>query len=303
MTTIELREPTRKRVLSYRVRGQGEPLLLIHGLGSSGADWEPQVRALERRFRVIIPDLPGTGSSSPMPAGFKIADVAETLWAFLDHLGVGIVNIAGFSLGGAVGLEMALQRPDAVPRLALINSLATYRIDHWRKWLEARVPAILMRLFGVERTARITAARLFPESWQRPLRERCAEVMSRVSAESYLGMARALERWSATDRVSRLAARTLMIAAEHDFTPLVEKVAMAKLLGAQIAIVRGSRHGTPFDSMAATSSCLLALFTDQSLSASHRWARDGALRGKRLTRLVARFVEERAALRKLEFGA
>jgi 3-oxoadipate enol-lactonase len=283
VTTVELK--TKKRVLSYRIRGKGEPLLLIHGLGSSGADWEAQVRALERRFRVIIPDLPGTGSSSPMAVGFRISDVAETLWAFLDQLGIATVNIAGFSLGGAVGLEMALQRPADVPRLALINSLATYRINHWRKWLEARLPPILIRLFGVERTARITAARLFPENWQKPLRERCAEVMSRISAESYLGMARALERWSAIDRLSQLKARTLLIAAEHDFTPLVEKIAMAKLLGAQIAIVRGSRHATPFDSMAATNNCLLALFTDQPLSASHRWVRDGAPRGKRLARL------------------
>ena len=300
MTTVELK--TKRRVLAYRIRGRGEPLLLIHGLGSSGADWEAQVRALERRFQVIIPDLPGTGSSTPMPAGFNISDVAEILWAFLDQLGVSKPNIAGFSLGGAVALEMALQRPDAVPRLALINSLTTYRIDHWRKWLEARLPPILFRLFGVKRAARFTAARLFPDSWQKPLRERCAEVMGRITAESYLGMARALERWSAIDRVSRLKAKTLMIAAEHDFTPLVEKVAMATLLGAQIAIVRGSRHGTPFDAMAATNSCLLGLFTDQPLSASHRWVRDGALRGKRLARLVARFVEERAALRQLEFG-
>jgi len=299
VTTVELK--TKRRVLAYRIRGRGEPLLLIHGLGSSGADWEAQVRALERRFQVIIPDLPGTGSSTPMPAGFNISDVAEILWAFLDQLGVSKPNIAGFSLGGAVALEMALQRPDAVPRLALINSLTTYRIDHWRKWLEARLPPILFRLFGVKRAARFTAARLFPDSWQKPLRERCAEVMGRITAESYLGMARALERWSAIDRISRLKARTLMIAAEHDFTPLVEKVAMATLLGAKIAIVRGSRHGTPFDAMAATNSCLLALFTDQQLSASRRWVCDGALRSKRLARLVARFVEERAALRQLEF--
>ena len=43
-----------------------------------------------------------------------------------------------FSLGGAVALEMALQRPDAVTRLVMINALPSYRIDHWRKWLEAQ---------------------------------------------------------------------------------------------------------------------------------------------------------------------
>lgn len=49
-------------------------------------------------------------------------------------------------MGGAVALEMALQRPAAVPRLVLINSLASYRIDDWRKWLEARLSGAAVRL-------------------------------------------------------------------------------------------------------------------------------------------------------------
>src|SRR5271163_974301 len=125
--------------LYYLVRGHGEPLVLIHGLGSSGADWAMQVAALEGRFRLIVPDLPGCGHSGSLPADCSIGGFARSLWALLDHLEVERPNIIGFSLGGAVALEMALQRPDSVPRLALINSLASYRIDHWRKWLEARV--------------------------------------------------------------------------------------------------------------------------------------------------------------------
>jgi pimeloyl-ACP methyl ester carboxylesterase len=69
--------------------------------------------------------------------------------ALLDHLEVERPNIIGFSLGGAVALEMALQRPNSVPRLALINSLASYRIDHWRKWLEARVSSASVSLLGM----------------------------------------------------------------------------------------------------------------------------------------------------------
>ena len=51
-----------KHSLHYLIRGRGEPLLLIHGLGGSGADWAFQVAALEKRFRVIVPDLPGSGT-------------------------------------------------------------------------------------------------------------------------------------------------------------------------------------------------------------------------------------------------
>ena len=98
------------RSIHYLERGRGEPLLLIHGLGSSGADWALHVAALEARFRVIVPDLPGSGHSAPPPDGCSIAEFAASLWALLDHLREARVNIVGFSLGGAVGLEMALQR-------------------------------------------------------------------------------------------------------------------------------------------------------------------------------------------------
>ncbi len=253
------------RSIHYLERGRGEPLLLIHGLGSSGADWALQVAMLETRFRVIVPDLPGSGHSAPLPRGSSIEELAAGLWALLDHLRESRVNIVGFSLGGAVGLEMALQRPAGVRRLALINSLASYRLDHWRKWWEASLTLILVPLLGMRRAARLTANRLFPMPWQRNLRERATAVVGAVPARIYLATARALMGWTAIDRLHRLRSKTLLIAAEKDYTPLDEKRALAPRLGAQLAVVRGSRHGTPFDSVRATNAMLLALFTDQPL--------------------------------------
>jgi pimeloyl-ACP methyl ester carboxylesterase len=260
--------------LHYLVRGAGEPLLLIHGLGSSGADWAFQLPALEAGFRVIVPDLPGSGHSDPPAGRYTIEGFAEGLWALLDELALSSASIVGFSLGGAVALEMALQRPGCVPRLVLINSLATYRVDHWRKWLEARVPVALVRLLGMKRVARLTAARVFPEPWQQRLRDRTESVLGAVTADSYLGMGRSLERWSATERLGLLQCRTLMIAAEHDYTPLAEKQALATRIGARLLIVRGSRHGTPFDSITLTNAVLASEMKDQPLPAPKYWTRD-----------------------------
>ena len=260
--------------LHYLERGAGRPLLLIHGLGSSAADWAFQVAALESRFRVTVPDLPGNGHSDALPGGYGIADFAAALWALEDSLGIGSTDIVGFSLGGAVAIEMALQRPGAVPRLALINSLATYRIDHWRKWLEARAGAALVRVFGMRVAARLTAARVFPEPWQHRMRARTADVLGAVPAAAYLGMGRALESWSAVGRLDRLRSQILMIAAEFDYTPLAEKHALARTLGARLIVVRDSRHGTPFDAIGLTNASLLALLGDQPLPDEDRWARD-----------------------------
>jgi pimeloyl-ACP methyl ester carboxylesterase len=253
----------RDRPLHYLERGCGGPLLLIHGLGSSGADWALQVRALEGRFHVIVPDLPGCGHSGAPRDGSSIAEFAESLWALLDRLGIARPNIIGYSLGGAVALEMALQRPDSVPCLGLINSLTSYRLDTLNKWFEAHIPALLIRLFGIRMLARFTAARMFPQPGQRALRERAAAVVGAVPPASYLSIVAALVRWSATARLERLRSRVLIIAAEHDLTPLAQKRDMAKQLGATLAVVRGSRHGTPFDAVEATSACILAQLSDQ----------------------------------------
>jgi pimeloyl-ACP methyl ester carboxylesterase len=260
--------------LHYQIRGDGEPVLLIHGLGSSGADWAFQLPVLAGRFRVIRPDLPGCGRSDAIPAGYAIKGFAESLWALMDHLGVAGPNLVGFSLGGAVALEMALQRPASVPRLVLINSLACYRIDHWRKWLEARVPAAIVRILGMRRMARLLAGRVLPERWQQPMRDRAVAVIGAVPAATYLGMAAALEAWSATDRLGLLRSRILIIAAEHDYTPLAEKRALAAQLRARILVVNGSRHGTPFDSIAITNASLIAQLTDAPLPESARCIRD-----------------------------
>jgi pimeloyl-ACP methyl ester carboxylesterase len=286
-----------KHSLHYLVRGHGEPLVLIHGLGGSGADWAFQVAVLEKRFRVIIPDLPGSGHSAPPRDEYTIAGFAATVWSLLDHLGVSRTNIIGFSMGGAVALEMAAQRPAAVPRLGLINSLATYRPDDWHKWLEVHVSTLLVRLLGMRRAAWLLALRLFPEPWQRAIRERAAAVVGAVPVSSYLGMGLALARWAIVDRLDHVTSRILMIAAEHDFTPLAEKRALAALLKADFVVVRGSRHGTPFDSVEATNASLLALLTDQPLPPRTRWVRDSPLRAQALS-LAGSIAEEHAMSRK-----
>jgi 3-oxoadipate enol-lactonase len=265
--------------LYYRSHGNGEPVLLIHGLGGSGVDWGLQVLALERRFRVIVPDLPGCGSSSAPRGRHSIESFARALWSLLDRLEVPQINIVGFSMGGAVALEMALQRPSLVPRLALINSLATYR-DQWRKWIFARCSGALIRLFGMRRAARMFAAGLFPDPWQSRFRDRAAAAVASVPASSYLSMSRALEQWEATDRLHRIKSRTLVIAAEHDHTPLAEKRALAAQLGASMVVVDGSRHGTPFDASEATNCSLLGLLTDQPLLPYERLACDPPTRAQ-----------------------
>jgi pimeloyl-ACP methyl ester carboxylesterase len=244
--------------LFYECIGQGPPLLLIHGLGSSGDDWAFQREDFARGHTLILPDLRGSGRSAKPPGPYSIAQFAADLWSLLDALGIEYTDILGFSLGGAIALEMALVRPERVQRLIMCNALANYRTDTWRKWFEAHLQLAMVRVLGLKRTARMVADRLFPHEDQAPKRQRVIDVVGANPKTAYLATVHALIGWSAIERLPALRCPVLIIAAEHDYTPLAEKRAEAALFPqAQLLVIAGSRHGTPFDSIEQFNACVL----------------------------------------------
>jgi pimeloyl-ACP methyl ester carboxylesterase len=244
--------------LFYECTGSGSPLVLIHGLGSSGDDWAFQREEFSRRHTLILPDLRGSGRSAKPSGPYSIAQFAADLWALLDALAIESADLLGFSLGGAVAIEMALMRPAGVRRVVLCNALANYRTDTWRKWFEAHAQVALVRAIGLRRTGRLVARRLFPHDDQAPKRQRVVDVLGANERRSYLATIRALIGWSALDRLHALQASTLLVAAEHDYTPLADKRAeMRHFPQAQLVVMAGSRHGTPFDATERFNACVL----------------------------------------------
>lgn len=261
--------------IHYDEHGAGPAVVLIHGLGSSGADWAFQLPALRPQFRLIVPDLRGAGLSGKPAGPYRVAQFADDLWALLEHIGTPQAHLVGFSLGGAVALEMALQRPQQAGRLVTINALPSYRIDAWQKWWQAHGQLLMVRWLGLPRAARLIGARLFPEPHQAAMRRRVEEVVGANARRPYLDTVRALMNWCAADRLDRLQSRLLMLSAEYDYTSLAEKHEWAERLGAEHRVVRGSRHGTPFDAIHATNACLLAWLAEQPLPANAELRVDG----------------------------
>jgi pimeloyl-ACP methyl ester carboxylesterase len=99
--------------LAYTRCGSGEPLVLLHGLGSSRSAWQPLLPILAGRFDVIAVDLPGFGDSEPLPRDVEPnpAALAASVADMLTQLGVGPAHVAGNSLGGWIALELAAQWP------------------------------------------------------------------------------------------------------------------------------------------------------------------------------------------------
>ena len=252
--------------LFVRAFGSGPPLLLIHGLGSSGDDWAFQLPRWAQGYRLIVPDLRGCGRSDTPPGDYSIAGFANDLVHLLDRLEIERCAVVGFSMGGAVALELALTHPLRLSHLVTINSLPSYRVDHWRKAMEYHVQMSMVRLLGMRRTAALVARRLFPHPAQAAMRARVIEVVGGSRPEPYLRCARALADWCGAERLGRLRAPTLMLAGEFDYTDLAEKRRWAARMQAQLRVVRGSRHGTPFDAIQATNDCVAAFIAGQALS-------------------------------------
>jgi pimeloyl-ACP methyl ester carboxylesterase len=108
--------------VAYRDAGDGEVLLLIHGMARSSDTWRSVLPPLSKKFRVIAPDLLGHGASAKPRSDYSLGAFAVLLRDFLDELGVSQATVVGHSLGGGVAMQFVYQHPDYAQRLVLIGS-------------------------------------------------------------------------------------------------------------------------------------------------------------------------------------
>lgn len=114
--------------LHVEVRGQGTPLVLLHGWGMHGGMWGQAAAQLEAHFQIHYVDLPGHGASAAVQP-FTLAALVELL---AQHF-VAPVNVCGWSLGGMVAQHWAVTRPEQVNRLVLVGSTPCFRMrDDWQ---------------------------------------------------------------------------------------------------------------------------------------------------------------------------
>lgn len=109
--------------MSYLDEGQGFPLLLGHSYLWSAEMWRPQIDRLSQYFRVLVPDLWGHGESDSPPAGTaSMSDLTRHHLAFLDVLGIDQCHLVGLSVGGMWGAELAIQAPQRIDHLVLMDT-------------------------------------------------------------------------------------------------------------------------------------------------------------------------------------
>jgi len=109
------------RSIAFVDRGSGPPLLFVHGLGSNLSLWRETMDAFEDSHRVLALDLPGYGLSGKEGVPGTVFFFANVVTEFLDERGVDEVTYVGVSMGGQVGLTLALEAPERVRRLVLVS--------------------------------------------------------------------------------------------------------------------------------------------------------------------------------------
>jgi 3-oxoadipate enol-lactonase len=121
--------------MHYEVSGDGPPLLLIAGLGSSSIAWTAAAPRLRESFTVITVDNRGTGRTEVPPGPYSIDDLADDTAALVEFLGLGPVSAVGWSLGGSVLQSMLIRHGDVLSRAVLLNAFPSYTaVQH--AWLD-----------------------------------------------------------------------------------------------------------------------------------------------------------------------
>lgn len=167
--------------LAYDSTGEGEPLLLIHGLGAHRGTWDDVLPRLSSQYRVYRVDLKGFGRSpKPLDEHYSLVDQAVCVRELVAELGLTKLVLIGHSLGGAVSLVLAAQAPSLVSRLVLLAAPAyvsdtplALRLVRYRpmQWLLKKLPVSWILPFVVYRVyenwAVLTQERL--RSYREPL--------------------------------------------------------------------------------------------------------------------------------------
>ena len=217
----------------YEIRGEGEPLLLLHGGGGIGANWDLIFETPPAGYRLVIPDLRGHGRSTNPAPGFTFRQLAHDVLGLLDRLGVERFQAVGLSAGAKTLLHMATQQPDRIEAMVLVSATP---------YFPAQARAIMSQLTPDNRSE---AEWQQMREWHRHGDEQIRKLWRQMHAlkDSYDDMNFTLPY------LSTITARTLIVHGDRDpLYPVRMVMEMHSAIpGSHLWIVPNGGHGPIFD--------------------------------------------------------
>ncbi|WP_456696688.1 alpha/beta fold hydrolase [Aeromicrobium sp. P5_D10] len=225
----------------------GPWLVLGHSLGTSSRLWSEARRLLERRFRVVSWNLPGHGGAPAAGGPFVMRDLADGVAARLDELGIRRFAYAGVSLGGSVGLELALRHGERIDGVAIISSGAN--VDAPQVWT-ARAEAV--RSDGTASLAEGSLQRWFAPGTRDARAGRVEEMIDALRAaddHSYAWACEALAAYDARPDLGTVTVPVLTLWGEFDqLVPEQKSAELAQGVNrGTVQCVLGAAHAAPLE--------------------------------------------------------
>jgi len=239
--------------LHYEERGDGEPLLLIMGLGADGSLWAEHVQAYERHFRCIIPDNRGAGHSDKPPGPYSTAMMAADMIGLLDAIGIARAHVAGISMGGCIAQEMALQAPHRVGKLVLIgtwpkcDAYTTRIFEMFRALIQTSEASAFIRMLQLWIFTPNYHAQHMDDLLRREARAKANP--NPMPPHAFVAQCDACIAHDTLERLGAIRAPTLITGGDQDiFTPMHYAKALHQgIAGSQLLVFAGGGHAHHFE--------------------------------------------------------
>ena len=251
--------------LAYVDEGKGkETILMIHGLGSYLPAWKKNISELSKYYRVIAVDLPGYGKSSKLPHSGLMSFYAGVIAEFIQKLDLGPVNLAGHSMGGQISMVLALEKPELVKRLILVDPAGFEAFTAGqRNWFKDVMTPNLVRLTTVDAIETNLASNFYrmPDDARFMIEDRIA-MRDASDFEAYcLAVARSVHGMveePVLEKLTRIKMPTLIFFGENDmlipnrylnpgFTSKIANTGAGLIKGSKLVMVPKCGHFMMFE--------------------------------------------------------
>ncbi|MFL1389602.1 alpha/beta fold hydrolase [Pseudomonas tritici] len=246
---------------SYLATGQGQPVVLIHGVGLNKEMWGGQVVGLATHYRVITYDMLGHGASPRPATGTPLLGYADQLLELLDHLQLPQATVIGFSMGGLVARAFALHYPDRLKSLVVLNSVFNRSPEQRAGVIERTAQAAE---HGPDANAEAALSRWFSREYQAANPAQIAALRQTLAGNDPQGYLTTYELFATQDMyraddLKGLRAPTLVATGELDpgSTPEMARQLADRIPGATVAVLAEQRHMMPVESPRLVNQLLL----------------------------------------------
>jgi 3-oxoadipate enol-lactonase len=244
-----------KQVLGHAVRGEGQPLVLLHGALVSRAMWIPQAELFSKTYKVISCDLPAHGTSSDIEGKYTIEALSHSVVRLLDALKIQQFHLCGHSLGGMVAQYLAVIHPKRVSKLILAETSFGTNFSLWER-LQTTLARTLLQIMSQTTLVNLSARRY--GSLNDNIAQFIKKEMMHYSRATTLRVMGSAFSFAGRAQLERITTPTLvLVGSENKSTHAQARSMQAQIPNARLEVIPHAHHLLNLDNPAAFNKAVL----------------------------------------------